>query len=167
MRTPVRAALTSGGAWLLGAAASVTVGLVALSLIGGGLGAHGVTPLTSTDTAANADLGAPNTSPSSAPPAGSSPAPNPSNPGPASTTSEQVLHSVGGFVVARCQLGRAYLVSWTPEQGYETHDVRRGPAGTASVEFEGAQGHVRLDVTCDNGAPHAHVQQADDDGGGE
>ncbi|HEX2357516.1 MAG TPA: hypothetical protein VHI50_13800 [Micromonosporaceae bacterium] len=89
----------------------------------------------------------------------------PTTSAPGSSGPEQLLRSDGGFVVARCQGGQAYLVSWTPEQGYEIYDVRRGPASTTSVEFEGARGHIRLDVTCDNGVPQAHVQQeAEDDG---
>ena len=122
-------------------------------------------PAPATDAAVNAAGNPAGTSTRSVTERGSPPTPTSTTSAPGSSGPEQLLRSDGGFVVARCQGGQAYLVSWTPEQGYEIYDVRRGPASITSVEFEGARGHVRLDVTCDNGVPQAHVQQeAEDDG---
>ena len=38
-----------------------------------------------------------------------------------------VLTSQGGTVLAECRPAGAYLVSWSPTQGYEADDVARGP----------------------------------------
>jgi hypothetical protein len=165
MRVRLGTALTSGAAWVVGAASSVAVGLAALSLIGGGLGTHGVEPLTSERAAAVTEGSEPPSVAPTSPPAvdQSSSAPPASESTQASKSSDRVLRSAGGFVVARCVDDRAYLVSWTPEQGYEAHDVRRGPAGSASVEFEGRRQQVRLVVTCDGGVPQAHTGQETED----
>lgn len=156
MRGTARAVLTSGLAWLVGAAGSVAVGLTALSLIGVDLTAPEISPLTSGDVAA-APVAAGPSSPPPAPVPTGSPTPTPSQ-GAGSADpqdTQQLLRSDGGFVVARCQDGLAYLVSWTPEQDYEAHDVRRGPAAVASVEFEGGGPSIQLDIHCENDVPFA------------
>jgi hypothetical protein len=67
VRPNVRTALTSSTAWLIGAATSVGVALIALSLIGDGLSTHGVSPLTPgrAETMAASDV--PATSPTTRP----------------------------------------------------------------------------------------------------
>ena len=152
MRAHLRTVLASGAAWLLGGAASVTVALVALSLIGGGLGARGANPPTTERTPATG--------------AGSPAAGSPRAPATQAAVSApgQVLRSDGGFVVASCPDGQAYLASWTPEPGYEARGVHRGPASSASVDFEGARSHLRLIVTCAGGVPQAQVVHETDDG---
>jgi hypothetical protein len=62
-----------------------------------------------------------------------------------------VLTSAGGTVLAECQTAGAYLVSWSPTQGYEASDVIRGPVVTARVVFESAAKSVTMTVTCPDG----------------
>ena len=164
MRPNARTALTSSAAWLIGAATSVGVALVALSLIGDGLSTHGTAPLTpgGSETVATSEV--PNSSPTtrSDPSRGSDPTSSTSAAPTTTPVGGQVLRSSGGFVVASCVDGKAYLVSWVPEQGYEARDVRRGPAAAAAVEFERSQKHVHLTVTCVGEVAQAQVETGDD-----
>jgi serine/threonine-protein kinase len=66
-----------------------------------------------------------------------------------------VLTSPGGEVVAACQATGAYLVSWSPLQGYEADDVSRGPAATARVTFSAGKSRVTMTVRCSAGVPSA------------
>jgi hypothetical protein len=66
-----------------------------------------------------------------------------------------VLTSPGGTVVASCAGARAYLVSWSPQQGFGSSGVVRGPATNAQVTFTGGQLTVTMVVSCDAGAPIA------------
>ena len=66
-----------------------------------------------------------------------------------------VLVSAGGEVVASCQPAGAYLVSWSPQQGYEVGNVTRGPAATARVTFESHVNLVTMVVSCSAGVPSA------------
>ena len=66
-----------------------------------------------------------------------------------------VLTSQGGTLVASCAGARAYLVSWSPQQGFGSSDVVRGPAVKAQVAFIGGQLTVTMIVTCDAGVPAA------------
>ena len=75
----------------------------------------------------------------------------PSGSAPAGT----VLASSAGTVVATCQAAGAYLISWSPQQGYEEGDVFRGPAATASVQFESHGDEVTMRVSCSGGVPSA------------
>ncbi len=75
----------------------------------------------------------------------------PSGSAPAGT----VLASSAGTVVATCQAAGAYLISWSPQQGYEEGDVFRGPAATASVQFESHADEVTMRVSCSAGVPSA------------
>jgi serine/threonine-protein kinase len=72
-----------------------------------------------------------------------------------STPAGTVLASPEGTVVATCQAGGAYLISWSPQQGYEVGDVFRGPAATASVQFESHTSEVTMKVSCSAGVPSA------------
>ena len=76
------------------------------------------------------------------------PAPRPSST-PADGT---LLTSRGGTVLAECRAAGAYLVSWSPVQGYEATDVTRGPATTARVVFESGADSVTVTVSCPDGA---------------
>ena len=83
---------------------------------------------------------------------------------PASTT--RVLDTAGGQAEAECKQGDAYLVYWSPGQGYDIHDLRRGPAPVASVTFTNASGGVVLRVTCaSSGNPVKHVSAFSRGGG--
>jgi hypothetical protein len=77
-----------------------------------------------------------------------------SSPGTAGGT---LLISQGGTLVASCSRARAYLVSWSPQQGFGSSDVVRGPATNAQVTFIGGQLTVTMVVSCDAGVPTATV----------
>jgi hypothetical protein len=76
-------------------------------------------------------------------------------PPPPGTAGGTVLTSAGGTVVASCAGARAYLVSWSPQQGFGSNDVVRGPATTAQVAFTGGQVTVTMIVSCGTGVPTA------------
>ena len=88
----------------------------------------------------------------------------PSAPDPTATTAPAaadggtVLTSAGGEVVASCQPAGAYLISWSPLQGYEVDGVIRGPAVTARVIFgpvavSPTAREVTMLVSCSAGVP--------------
>jgi len=61
-------------------------------------------------------------------------------------------------VVASCQPAGAYLISWSPLQGYEVDGVIRGPAVTARVTFSPTTvsptaREVTMVVSCSAGVP--------------
>jgi len=60
-------------------------------------------------------------------------------------------------VLAECRPAGAYLVSWSPVQGYQADHVARGPAVTARVVFESSANSVTVTVTCPDGAAGAPV----------
>lgn len=167
-------------AWLLGAATATAGSLLAVSLLGQGIG--GGSSQQMTQDAVNRALAseASDSSPSDPsaasrttrpgprssrlpkpsatatpdlPPAGATvtPAATSASPAPGGT----VLTSKGGEVVASCQSTGAYLLSWYPLQGYEIDDVVRGPAADAWVTFESGNSVVRMVVTCSAGVPSA------------
>ena len=70
-------------------------------------------------------------------------------------------------MLAGCAGSDAYLISWSPQQGYAADDVVRGPAAQAQVVFLAGRAGVRLTVTCAGQVPTAMVSQVqgDDDGG--
>ena len=70
-------------------------------------------------------------------------------------TGGTVLTSPGGTLVASCAGARAYLVSWSPQQGFGSTGVIRGPATSARVTFTGGQLTVTMIVSCDAGVPTA------------
>jgi len=100
-------------------------------------------------------------------PSGSaSPTPTPS-PAPTQTTqAPTVLTSQGGSVVAECVPGGAYLLSWSPTQGYEGGQVVRGPAPTAQVTFNSTANSVLMVVSCSTGVPVATTTVTSGYGGG-
>jgi hypothetical protein len=83
--------------------------------------------------------------------AAGSPVPAP----PPGTGGGTVLTSEGGTLVAGCDGPRAYLVSWSPQPGFGSGDVIRGPATNAVVTFIGGQLTVTMDVSCYAGEPTA------------
>ncbi len=66
-----------------------------------------------------------------------------------------MLTSEGGTLVASCAGARAYLVSWSPQQGFWSTGVVRGPAASARVTFTSGQLTVTMIVSCDAGVPAA------------
>lgn len=153
LSTRTRSLLTVGG-WLAAVAAATTVGVLAVGAIGSGIAGTTTRPLSHSEvTHALATA---------------------KTPTPARTTSDtrspasgvsRVLGSKGGTVVARCSAGKVTLVSWSPAQGYETDDVNRGPATTASLQFETGQVEITIRVDCRGGVPTAHVMSKSDDDG--
>ena len=69
------------------------------------------------------------------------------------TPSSTVLSSQGGTVVADCRPAGAYLVSWSPNPGYEVGAVTRGPVMIARVIFNTTANSVTLMVSCSAGVP--------------
>jgi hypothetical protein len=154
-----RSALLAVSAWTVGAAAAVGVGLLALSLVGSTF-LNGPT-----DPLAQAGTPLPTTQPSgtTSDPAVIGPMPTAESStvtasGPAGGTERQ-LSSAGGSVLARCTADGAYLVLWSPAQGYHAGDVIRGPAATARVEFESLTSEIKVVVICVGGVPQANVSE--------
>ena len=165
--------LAGVGAWLLGAGAATGVSLLAVSALGQGLApapsqqltvaavnhALAVEAAEATGPAAlmrpvksSATPLAPRPKKGSPPPSATPPAPAPQ---PAPQPATTGLASVGGTLVAGCQPAGAYLVSWSPAQGYEVSWVSRGPAANAKVVFEGLRNLVTMVVSCRGGVPAA------------
>lgn len=85
-----------------------------------------------------------------------SPAARPSAPPhPPGAAAGTVLTSEGGTLVASCAGTRAYVVSWSPQQGFASTAVIRGPAASARVAFTDGQVTVTMVVSCDAGVPTA------------
>ncbi len=174
--------LIAAGAWALGAAAATGGSVLAVSKLGEGFSSAPSQQLTvamvrralaseTAETSAPA-AGIPAPSPSvrlggAATPITrrrvpsahtTSPAPaRPASPGPQSPGGT-VLGSQGGTVVAVCESAGAYLESWSPQQGYETRTVVRGPAATAQVAFRSSQQTVTMVISCSAGVPSAATQ---------
>jgi hypothetical protein len=165
----------SGLAWTTGAAASVAIGLLALSSIDAGsaagpprqltpdaitkAGTAGTTtgPPTGSDTA-------PSEPPQSAPPpATSAAAQMPGSPAATVGNIQRLLTTPGGTVLARCTGVNAYLVSWSPAQGYRADHAQRGPAPIVEVTFRTATRHVEVEVHCVAGTPTLNDDGWNDD----
>jgi hypothetical protein len=171
---PARVFLTFG-AWLLGVAAATGGSLAAVSLIGQSIIGPQTQRLTVSAVnralAADRDASPPQASqtPVTSPPARRHRRIAKAGPTPTRTTTQSagtLLSSAGGSVLARCDATGAYLISWSPQQGYEADDVVRGPAARAAVLFLIGNRGVRLTVTCTGPVPSASVSPWGDDGGG-
>jgi len=184
---PVKSRLLVGvGAWLLGAAAATGGSMIAVNQIAHGLLGPQSQQLTEATLSANPDERADRPSPSAA--AGSGrPSPSaatrpdrdasstrsrvnvaPSAPSSASATASPhqtaagtLLQSPDGSVMAACQRAGAYLLYWSPDQGFQADDVFRGPAAIASVTFEGRANEVVMRVSCTSGSPVARLSHDD------
>lgn len=175
-------------AWLLGAATATAGSLLAISLLGQGITGNSGQLLTQDavtralasqaaeappSTAASETSGPAASAPARTAPAASvTPAatdvPAPGQGADTGTASPSgggtVLTSGGGEIVANCQAAGAYLISWSPLQGYEVDSVNRGPAATAQVTFESTTQRVTMVVSCSAGVPSArsYSGEADD-----
>jgi hypothetical protein len=158
-------------AWLAGASAATGGSLLAVSALGQGMNpAAGEQVSVATVNRALAKEAAERTaamphrsrSPSRSPATPPSPGAHrhsaahrpvpPLSPGTAGGT---VLTSEGGTLVASCAGARAYVVSWSPQQGFASSDVVRGPATNAQVSFTNGQLTVTMVVSCTTGVPTA------------
>ncbi len=173
--------LAGVGAWLLGAGTATAGSLLAVSLLGQGIADSPGQQLTAAAVnralareAREAGQAAQAGSPPASSPAPSSRRTRPAAPRPAETQpagaggtapapsqaaaspsaqadAGTVLTSPGGTVLAECRQAGAYLVSWSPVQGYEASSVARGPAAQARVVFESGAETVTMTVTCPDG----------------
>ncbi|HEX6681500.1 MAG TPA: hypothetical protein VF062_01805 [Candidatus Limnocylindrales bacterium] len=147
-----RTVLTLAG-WLAAVAAATAVGAGAVQLIGAGITTGGTGVLTPEQVAAQL------TTAPVAPTAPASPSPSPSRSpqsNPASHGPSKPLSGPGGTVVAACYPdGLAYLLNWTPAQGYRVERVERGPYEHADVRFERPAGRSEVRVRCAAGEPVA------------
>ena len=182
MPASLRRILTSLAAWLVGAGVAVAVGVLALSLINSGFASGAVQPvpedgpiLTAPSPSPSppdspADSPSPGPSPSTPPAARTAPvAPSPSpsasgSPAPSGTGGPlRQLASSGGTAIARCTDADAYLVSWSPAQGFEVDEVHRGPARVVAVSFVAPDQKVWLAVHCVAGIPERDYDWRHDD----
>lgn len=139
--------------WVAGAISAAAVGLFALSAIE--IGPVNQTSVPNLPEATADPTDAVSTTPAAPTPTAT---PGATTKPPSSAAIDRVLNSAGGTVVARCSSAGAYLVSWSPAQGYKAENVRRGPAATAKVSFEyGGGGEYVMTVRCVNGVPQATV----------
>lgn len=143
--TRIRPVVASVVAWSVGAATAIGVGLVALSSIGTAIADRPVQPLAGTGPTS-----AVTPTPDAAAPSSSATA--------SASASDQTIKSAGGTVIARCLPGGAYLVGWSPAPGYHAEDLRRGPAATARVKFEGSAREVTVTVRCTGGVAQPSIQ---------
>ncbi|MDX6391035.1 MAG: hypothetical protein QOJ73_2098 [Streptosporangiaceae bacterium] len=159
------------GAWLLGAGAATGGSLVAVSLLGQSLAAPPTQQLTV--AAVNRALANASKEPTATPSASASGRPAVAVASPSVSPSAsaggapggKLLLSPGGSVVAECGPSGAYLISWSPQQGYQADDVARGPASRVSVIFDAGQSGVRMVVSCAGSTPVAAVGGANSDDG--
>jgi hypothetical protein len=171
----VRARITIAvAAWLLGAATATGGCLLAVSLLGDGFGVSGSSSQQLTIAAVNKALAAakreqaptPSAAPSrtararlvrghsraARPTSTPSPTPTPT-PAQSIAGAGTLLTSPAGTVFATCESVGAYLLSWSPAQGYGVARVVRGPAAMASVVFDAGTGTVTMNVSCPSGTP--------------
>ncbi|MFJ1768387.1 hypothetical protein ACIOD2_49280 [Amycolatopsis sp. NPDC088138] len=143
--------------WVLAACATAAVGTVALDAVGAGILGPQNQPL-SQDDVARALAEAPSSvsvTPSAAATTVSSGAPAPRG-----------LTAPGGTIVAQCEGGLVTLLSWSPDPGYRTDDISRGPAATASIKFKNGGTENEVVVTCHDGKPRADTVADDGHHGG-
>jgi hypothetical protein len=177
--------LVGVGAWLLGAVTATTGSMIAVNELAHGLLGPQTQQLGERTVSADLDGGASSLSPSPAASASARasaskpavkvrhrPRPSPSTasgtaaPNPAGT----FLESDDGSVTATCQSAGAYLLYWSPNQGFQADDVHRGPAAITSVTFRSPADSVVMRVSCSAGTPVAQLygESGDGrDGGGE
>lgn len=138
--------------WLAAAVVATVVGVAALRLVGESIAGTPGGVLSQEEVErrlASAATTAPTTPVS------------PSAPGRSTGASHarKVFKARGGSVVAECDGTAARLVSWSPGQGFGTHEVEAGPAGEAEVDFRGAAGRSKIKVRCAGGQPVAEYDE--------
>lgn len=148
-------------AWVLGTGCAVGVGALALSLIGSGLGERSRPPLAAQVGPASSAGSAATKTPSAG--ASASPSTRRSNTAaqasasPSASPVQRDFTFDVGWVTAACDGDMAYLVSWSPAQGYRVDEVRRGPAPSVKVEFESFTVEAAVWVRCVDGIPRASI----------
>jgi hypothetical protein len=76
---------------------------------------------------------------------------------PPGAPTEQVVNSPAGTAIVRCLDSGAYLVSWSPAQGYYADEVHRGPATEVRVRFESESRGDVVTAHCTAGVPQPTV----------
>ena len=161
--------LVAVAAWLLGAATATGGCLLAVSLLGDGFGVTGSSSQQLTMAAVNKALASARHGRS---PAGSASLSRASRarrphshaaPNQSAAGAGTVFNSPAGTVVAICESAGAYLLSWSPAQGYGVQQVYRGPAPVASVVFAATQ-EVTMKIDCQSGTPVNHTSGGADGG---
>jgi hypothetical protein len=168
--------LIGAAAWLLGAVAATAGSLLAVEQLGEGilqqqsgelsvtavnarLAAEKASAVTPSPRATGSGSPAPKSSPSARPAKHSAP--------PRPPVTGRILSSAGGTAFARCGAGGAFLVYWTPQNGFAAEHVVQGPAPVARITFRGSSSAVIMKVSCRAGLPVAHLtplQWGGDDG---
>jgi hypothetical protein len=170
--------LIAVGAWLLGAVTATGASLLAVSQLGQGI--VDTTGQQLTVSAVNSALAREQgeqatAAPRAERPAGAAqPAADAPHHSAASTPPSQapspppgtLFASPGGTVVADCQPAGAYLLTWSPQQGFEAQNVVRGPAAVVSVLFATQASGVTVQVACRGGVPTV-LQSSWSGGGGD
>ncbi|MEV6630616.1 hypothetical protein AB0M54_07690 [Actinoplanes sp. NPDC051470] len=139
--------------WLAAAVLAVLVGLVAISVIGDGLTGSVGRPLPESEVARRLAAEPPGSTPPSL-----VPSPPPSVVPPASDNS--TFRTPGGTVVARCVDGAPEIVSMSPGQGWNLHEM-----GRAEGEFRGVSDNhdrVKVRIGCDGDTPDIDIEERDD-----
>jgi hypothetical protein len=172
------------GAWLLGVVTATCGSLLAVSLLGTGFGVSAGQGQQLTTAAVNAALASAPKERAAAPAGHRSPAPpnahharakHASSPpvtpaAPAAPAQDAqtgtLLASQAGTVVASCGPAGAYLISWSPAQGYGSGQVLRGPGPAADVTFDAGVHALTMRVSCRSGVPVAATSWGHDDDGG-
>jgi hypothetical protein len=140
---------------MVGAGASVTVSMIALSTIGGPSG--GTLPLAPQPAMVTGPVqssvapAVQTTAPSTGTPAASASASHGSSAPPVAV--QRQFTTDGGAISARCTGQQAYLISWSPAPGFHPDDVQRGPGFVAHVTFVGRDRAVSVRVRCVAGVP--------------
>lgn len=148
--------------WLCATLIATAVGIGAVSLLSERLTSDAMIPLSSDAVAkALASAGPGASTPTSGPSPDTPTAPT------ATTGPSRSLSSPGGTVIARCEGDLAYLMSWSPAQGWSVDEQQRGPASSTMIQFEGDTNRnddleVTLTVTCRSGSPVSAVATAKD-----
>jgi hypothetical protein len=152
-----RTALAVAG-WVAAAVVATLVGVGALRLVGESISG---TPggVLSQEQVGRELARSPSPGPTSAPaqPATPTPSATASPSGPAAV--QKGFRARGGSVVAECRGTLAWLVSWAPAPGFGEHEVDRGPAAEAEVDFRGPAGRSKIKVRCAGGQPVAEVDE--------
>ncbi len=170
--------LVGVGAWVLGAAAATTGSMIAVNQLAHGLLGQQAQQMTEANLSVNAvnapDRPAPSGTLSQAADdsedsgrrsAAKAAGPAAVTPSPSQSLTGKWLQTPGGSVMAVCEAAGAYLLAWSPNQGFEADDWNRGPAAVASVIFQGAASSVDVRVSCMGGSPVAHTSHLPPDNG--
>lgn len=166
--------LIAFSAWLLGAVTATGGCLMAVSLLGDGFGVSGSSSQQLTIAAVNKALAAARQERSPARSASPSRASRArrrhahaaqQTPTQSAASAGTVFSSPAGTVVAICESAGAYLLSWSPAQGYAVQQVNRGPAAGASVVFATDTNEMSMHVVCHSGTPVSHTSGGSDGGG--